>query len=184
MLAIVAILAGLAIREMNVRSRHARHTEAVTEIAEIFDSVAAYFHERRPSRSGGEAPHRCPHPPGRPAGGETKFTPQMDVVCTDLSTGACVPGDGVGPGEYALTEWTNEPMWISLGRVKTTPHYFHYRVKTVNTIPDAYGGCMFTITAQGDDPDDPCNEFRRVGYASVDGVIAGPLEGCAEALLR
>lgn len=186
MVAIAVILALLALREIASLTRRARHNEAVTNLGEIFDATAAYFHERRPSFTGDpdEAPHRCPHPLGRPGGGEAGFTPSLAVVCSDSSTGACSPGGAASPGDYALTEWTNNPMWISIGRVMTGPHYFHYDLITDNTRPDDYGACTFTVIVRGDDEGDPCNEFRRVGYATVDGVIAGPLEGCEAALAR
>lgn len=185
MVAIAVILALLAVREIASLTRRARHNEAVTNLGEIFEATAAYFHERRPSRSGDpdEAPHRCPHPLGRPGGGESGFTPALAVDCGDSSTGACSPGSE-GPGAYPLSAWTMNPMWISIGRVMTSPHYFHYDLITENSRPDDYGACTFTVIVRGDDDGDPCNEFRRVGYATADGVVAGPLEGCEEALAR
>lgn len=182
---IAAILAALAVREHAALKRHARHSEAVSILGELFNATAAYYHERRPSFTGdgAEAPHRCPHPPGAPAGGETGFTPGLDVVCSEASGGACTPG-GDRPGAYPLSAWTDHPMWIALGFVQTTPHFHHYNLVTHNSNPDEHGVCRFTVIARGDDESDPCNEFRRDGVATAEGVIAGPLQACPEALAR
>lgn len=184
--AIAAILATLAVREHAAIKRHERHTEAVTVMGELFNATAAYYHERRPSFTddGAEAPHRCPHPPGAPAGGETGFTPSLDIVCSDAAGGACTPGATDIPGAYPLTAWTAHPMWIALGFVQTTPHAHHYDLITHNNNPDDHGVCRFTVVVRGDDDDDPCNEFRRDGVATAEGVIAGPLQACPEALSR
>lgn len=186
MVAIAAILATLAVREHAALKRRARNDQAVTTIAELFNATAQYFHERRPSFSGdgAEAPHRCPHPTDVPTGGDTGFTPALDVICSEASGGACTPGGADQPGAYPLSAWTNHPMWIALGFAPTTPHFHHYAVVTHNSNPDGHGVCRFTVIARGDDPSDPCNEFRREGIATAEGVIAGPLQGCAEALQR
>lgn len=182
--AIVVILASLAVRELATQTRRARHREAVTVLGELFNATAAFYSERRPSFTGdpAEAPHRCPHPFGEPYGGAAGFTPSLDTRCTDASGGACTPGDGEGSGAYPLTAWTGNPMWIGLGVVQTQPHHHHYNLVTRNTNPDGHGVCTFTVIARGDDPNDPCNEFRRDGVATAEGVIAGPLQGCAEVL--
>lgn len=184
--AIAAILATLAVREHAAIKRHERHSEAVTVMGELFNATAAYYHERRPSFTGdgAEAPHRCPHPLGQPAGGETGFTPPLEVVCRDAGGGACTPGGADVPGAYPLSAWTDHPMWIALGFVQTTPHAHHYNLVTHNSNPDEHGVCRFTVVVRGDDEADPCNEFRRDGVATAEGVIAGPLQACPEALSR
>lgn len=186
MVGIAVILATLAVREITAVTRRGRHREAVTHLGEIFNATAAYFHERRPSFSGdpGEAPHRCPSPQGSPGGGSTGVTPALDVACSDASDGACTPGDGDGAGAYPLTAWTNNPMWIALGFVPTSPHRYHFELITSNSNPDGYGVCTFTVIVRGDDPSDPCNEFRREGTATIEGVVAGPLQACPDALGR
>lgn len=186
MVAIAVILATLAVREITAVTRRGRHREAVTNLGELFNATAAYFHERRPSYSGDpdEAPHRCPHPQGSFEGGATGMTPSLDVRCSDASDGACTPGDGEGAGVYPLTVWTNNPMWISLGFVPTAAHRYHYEIVTHNSNPDGYGVCTFTVIVRGDDPSDPCNEFRREGTATAEGVVAGPLQACPDALGR
>jgi type IV pilus assembly protein PilA len=185
-MAIAVILATLAVREHAALKRRARNDQAVETIGELFNATAQYFHERRPSFSGDgiEAPHRCPHPLGAPAGGETGFTPALEVRCSDASGGACTLGGDDEPGAYDLTAWTLDPMWIQLGYVQTTPHFHHYNLVTANSNPDEHGVCRFSVIARGDDPSDPCNEFRRDGVATAEGVIAGPLQACPEALSR
>lgn len=186
MVAIAAILATLAVRELTAVSRRGRHREAVTHLGDIFNATAAYFHERRPTIGVDpvEAPHRCPHPQGSFGGGSTGVTPSLEVRCSDASDGACTPGDEGGAGAYPLTVWTNNTMWISLGYVPTAAHRFHYELITRNSNPDDYGVCHFTVLVYGDDPDDPCNVFRRDGVATFEGVIAGPLQACDAALER
>lgn len=183
---IAVIVATLAVREHAALKRRARNSEAVTTIGELFNATAAYYHERRPSfrGDGAEAPHRCPHPLGAAVGGETGFTPPLDVDCSASAGGACTPGGGDVAGAYALTAWTGHPMWIALGYVQTTPHFHHYDLVTRNSDPDGHGVCHFTVIARGDDDSDPCNEFRRDGVATAEGVIAGPLQACPEALAR
>lgn len=183
--AILGILAAIAIPALTKYMRRSKTSEARIQLAKLFDATSAYFNEEHVDRgavatisSGGgisaAASHRCPHPTGSPAGGDTPYTPLLTNDCNQGPGGHCVPagGGGAGGGYYDMTEWTSEPMWNSLNFQMEQAHYFHYFFRSENTLT-GFGTCSFTAAAFGDlDDDDIFSTYERAGAADNQGVNA------------
>lgn len=181
--AILGILAAIAIPALTKYMRRSKTSEARIQIAKMFDAAAAYFNEEHVERGqvqviglGGTisdvAPHRCPHPAGSAGGGQAGLTPDID--CNLGPGGRCVPagGGGGGPGYYAMTLWTDNPVWNGLNFQQEQGHFFRYNFQAANT-GSGFGECQFTSQAFGDlDNDLVMSTFERAGAADRNGVNA------------
>ncbi len=181
--AILGILAAIAVPALTKYLRRAKTSEARVQIAKLFDATVAYFSEEHVGRgqvaligAGGAlsdlAPHRCPHPAGEATGpSQAQITPPLAVDCNLGPGGRCVPSvGGGGPGYYAMTEWTSNPVWNSLNFQQEQAHYFHYNFMASNS-GAGYGECQFTAQAFADlDHDGVYSTFERAGAADRNGV--------------
>jgi prepilin-type N-terminal cleavage/methylation domain-containing protein len=181
--AILGILSAVAIPAVSAYVRRTKGAEARLQLAKMFDSTVAYFSAESVDRGNVEtitagagvtnaATHRCPAPPGSPAGGSAGFTPSID--CNDGPSGRCVPsGAPGGPGYYDITQWSGNPMWSALSFQQEQAHYFHYDYAATNDLASGYGRCNFTAQAFGNlDDDTVYSTFERTGGADQQGVNA------------
>lgn len=186
--AILGILAAIAIPALTKYMRRSKTSEARVNLAKMFDASSAYFNEEHVDRgavqviSGGglisnAASHRCPHPPGVPAGATVGPTPALATDCNLGPGGHCVPAVGGGaPGYYEMDEWTNEltGMWNALNFQMEQAHYFHYAYISNNIQLTGFGQCQFTAQAFADlDADTTLfSTYERAGAADQQGVNA------------
>jgi prepilin-type N-terminal cleavage/methylation domain-containing protein len=182
--AILGILAAIAIPALTKYMRRSKTSEARVQIAKLFDATSAYFAEENVTRgqtgligAGGvitaDAPHKCPHPTGTPAGGATPITPPLATDCQNAGPGGrCVPAvGGAGGGYYDMALWSDEPIWNGLNFQQEQGHYFYYKFQALNTTT-GYGSCQFTATAFGDLDGDAAvySTFERTGAGDQNGV--------------
>lgn len=177
--AVLGMLAAIAVPALTKYMRRSKTSEARVNLAKMFDSAAAYFHEEhveraalfRERRKSDLAPHRCPEMPGV-AKGSSGVTPPLSVNCNDGPGGRCVPTHGPTdkPGHYDISLWTENPVWDGLNFMMEEPHAFHYRFVYQN-YPEGYGACQFTAQAFGDlDDDGVFSTFERAGAGDENGI--------------
>jgi len=157
----------------------AKTSEALVDVAMMFDSTATFLFDEGRIREGivaaSEAPVariRCPSD-GR-ALGSAGITPPLDLRCAEGPQGMCVPVSGQprGPGEYSMNQWIRNPVWQEMNFVKESPHAFHYDFRWHNT-EEREGTCQFTVQVFGDlDDDGLFSTFERSGAADNNGLNA------------
>lgn len=180
--AILGILAAIAIPALTKYMRRSKTSEARVQISKMFDATSAFFNEEHVERGATEligaggaitdlAPHRCPHPTDTPAGGAAGNTPGLGIDCNLGPGGRCVPAiGGAGAGYYAMTLWTDNPIWNGLNFQQEQGHYFHYNFQATNSTT-GFGNCQFTAQAFGDLDDDlTYSTYERSGAADQNGV--------------
>jgi hypothetical protein len=155
--------------------------EAKIQLSMMFDSASSYFNEEHVSLgevavlgAGGAltglAPHQCPNDGS--STGEAGITPPLSVDCSKGPGGRCTPvaGKPSGPGEYAMSLWTDSKVWNAMNMQQEMPHYFHYNFRWSN-VAAGYGSCQFTAQAFGDlDGDGVYSTYERAGVADENGV--------------
>lgn len=170
----LGIVAAIAIPALTKYMRRSKTSEARVNIARMFDAASSFFMEEHVMRGevvGTLPPHMCPSKPGK-LQGSSGITPPLSVNCNDGPSGRCISavGSDLGPGQYDVALWTDNPVWQGLNFVQEEAHFFHYNFVYSNSAT-GFGECMFTAQAFGDlDDDGVFSTYERAGAADQNGV--------------
>lgn len=188
--AILGILAAIAIPAMSKYMKRAKTSEAKVQIAKLFDATSAYFLEEHVPLTktnlavlgakgakgtlGTQPLHYCPanvsKKPGFNKDAKSGLTPK--TACSKGPGGRCDPG-GTG---YAMTDWSENGVWLGLTFQMEQPHYYQYDFTGLNAT-SGFGQCQFIVKAVGDlDGNGTTSTFQRRGAASKDGIRGSALE--------